>query len=90
MKFIEKIKNKWLCGIVFKELEKKGLCVWKGGTADYQIGVTLSNEVNENYKILEKRALELEKEHKTNIKITPPVFSAGGVYASYLSVCYKR
>jgi len=87
MKIIEKMRNKRLCGIVFKELEKKGLCVWK--VDSYKVGVTLSNDIKKNYDTLEKSVIELQKSYKANICMTLPVFAAGGVYASYLSVSYK-
>jgi hypothetical protein len=88
-----KTKKEKLCIIVSKELEKQGYCAWpiKKSPNNYNLGVTLPDNVCESQEETMKfRNVinELNEKYffKLSIDATNPVFSAGGVYASYLSV----
>jgi hypothetical protein len=87
----EKIRTKRLCRIVSKEIEGKGYCAWTiTGSSLYNVGVTLPDDIKqsaeEQNKFRNTLAELREKYKKAIIVSTEPIFSAGGVYASYLSV----
>lgn len=86
----EKIRTKRLCRIVSKEIEGKGYCAWPvTGSSLYNVGVTLPDDIKQSAEEQNKfknTLAELREKYKASIVSTEPVFSAGGVYASYLSV----
>jgi len=87
----EKIKIRRLCSIISKEIESKGYCAWPITGSLYNIGVTLSDNINRSVEEMNnfKNAInELSEKYKgrATISCTEPTFSAGGVYASRLSV----
>jgi hypothetical protein len=90
----EKIKARRLCGIISKELEAKGYFTWpvKDKEDIYNLGITLPDKVIRSRKEFgkyEDMLVEIRgKYSNANISFSRPVFSAGGVYASYASIKY--
>ena len=90
--FIEKQKTKRLCSLVSKELENNGYRAWPVEMPDSKLnlGVTLPDEIKTNTEAELRKFNEtirgIEKKYSNKIKYTNPIFSAGGVYATYLQI----
>ena len=94
----EKIKAKRLENRVLREFEEKGFIAWaiKNKGSYFNVGITLpdyaAKSKREGEKFMEKLdtiAKKMAEQYKAKFARTEPLFSAGGVYAAYLSIKYK-
>jgi len=94
----EKFKAKRLNDYVLREFEKNGFTAWaiKNDNSYFNVGITLpdyaTKSKKDGKKFLEKMdtiAKKMAEQYNAKFARTEPMFSAGGVYAAYLSIKHK-